>query len=63
MESLSLNTIELLSCWIKKKAFTGFDPYDIKGHRLVIGIIKKSGSSKFFVYLREIIFEFFGRNG
>jgi hypothetical protein len=59
MESLSLNTIELLSCWIKKKAFTGFDPYDIKGHRLVIGIIKKSGSSKFFVYLREIIFEFF----
>lgn len=43
--------------WMEANGWKGYDPYDIKGHRWVIGIIKKK--SVFFILLRELVFEFF----
>jgi len=57
-----LNTaINKLSDWIEKNGWTGWDPYDIKGHKQVRRLSDKAKKSKVYVYLRELVYELFYR--
>ncbi|MBN1131880.1 MAG: hypothetical protein JXA39_02315 [Bacteroidales bacterium] len=45
--------------WLEKNGFSGFDPYDIKSHRMVLSLSEKSSHSKILVVIRELAFEIF----
>ncbi len=51
--------INKLDKWFTVNGLSGYDPYDVKSHPLIIRITKRSAHSKFFTYLREFLFEFF----
>lgn len=59
MESYLQNSIQLISKSLNRQGWSGYDPYDIKGHPWIIPIIKKGNSSKIIAYLREFLFEIF----
>ncbi|HYX07993.1 MAG TPA: hypothetical protein VE912_14785 [Bacteroidales bacterium] len=48
-----------LTTWLEKNGWAGYDPYDIKGHKWIIPVIKKGNKSYPFAIIREILFEFF----
>ena len=50
---------ENLNSWIKQNGWSGYDPYDIKGHPFVLKLIKKSSKSYLITILRELLFEIF----
>jgi hypothetical protein len=53
------DALERLISWIDQNGWAGWDPYDIKGKKSVLWITAKSHSSRIFIYLRELLFEFF----
>jgi hypothetical protein len=61
-DSINRNVFELslhkFTLWLNQYGLKGYDPYDIKSHKWIISISKKSGKSKFYVLLRELIYEF-----
>lgn len=54
-----LSKIELLSKWLVGNSWKGYDPYDIKGTNLMIWVARKSATSKFFLVIRELLYEGF----
>ena len=43
--------------WFENNGYEGYDPYDIKAHPLFIKIAKRATTSKFFVLIRELLYE------
>ena len=57
MQTKHIDSIHLLDKWINKNGYSGYDPYDIKSHRIILAISEKASRSKFYSIVREIVFE------
>ena len=44
--------------WIEKNGISGYDPYDIKAHPWIVNLISRSQKSRFYILIRELVFEF-----
>jgi rhamnogalacturonyl hydrolase YesR len=60
-EEKKIKSLDQLLNWIERNGYAGWDPYDIKGKKWVIGLADRGRHSFFFRYLRETVYEFFYR--
>ncbi len=56
-EEIILNSHRKLLDWLDSNGWTGYDPYDIKESKGILAISIRAARSKFFVILREAVFE------
>jgi len=54
---LIIKSIHKLDLWIENNGWAGYDPYDIKGNKLIQQLIDKGNKYRFWEIIREIILE------
>jgi hypothetical protein len=59
MTHTPLSSLQSLRNWISENGYSGYDPYDIKGHPLILRLTRLGNRNYMASLLREIIFEFF----
>ena len=52
-------SMNLLLNWLSENGISGYDPYDIKGHKVIIPLIRSGKKFYPVAMIREIVFEFF----
>lgn len=61
MDQIIRQSLSKLLSWIESNGPRGWDPYDIKGQKLVLNLQRIGDSSRYFEIMREVVYELFQR--
>jgi hypothetical protein len=59
MTEVVLTSLKSLEKWIRENGFSGYDPYDIKGHPLILRLSRSGNNNYVAMVVREIMYELF----